>query len=214
MAVARFQFKPTGTKWIGVEIIVTYLCHSDPKVERVKITGLKQFGLILSHEYDIDALVNSARRIPCDVGGDCQESIKYEFDVTAFVADVVGFGIGIGKLGTGTAGWSTQSTEETFVFGTACLCCDAERVADRSVMDVKVAPTQANAIPWLVGFAGIGTAVALAGLNFDHPSLVPKIVIYGTASGMVASLGVAVARLAQFFRRKVQKLSNVSLDVH
>lgn len=206
MAVTKYRFKPRGTVWIGVELIVSYSCQTDPKVERVRITGVKQFGLILSSEYEIDALVDTVRRMPCEAGTDCREAVRYDFTVKTFTSDVMGLGIGVGKLGTGTAGWTTKATEELVHFGTACVCCDDERRApERAVTEVILVPSPQTATPWLVGFATLGTALALSFMNLNHPSLVPQIVVDATGVGALAAVGLAVARLVAFVRRGIRR---------
>jgi hypothetical protein len=202
MAVSIFKFKPADTVWINVEIVVTYSCNEIPKVERVKIRGLKQFGLILSSEYDIEVFVHAARRRRCDIGGDCRDAVEYEFDTKVFVSDVIGLGIGIGKIGTGTAGWTSPSTEEQRTFKTECICCDAEQASPMAGLSViTIVPSTPTATSWFIGFAALSTALTLAALNFDQPSVIPKLVLYGTAVGAVASLSVAVARVVAFLRR-------------
>jgi hypothetical protein len=148
MAVSIFKFKPADTVWISIEIVVTYSCDEIPKVERVKIRGLQQFGLILSSEYDIEVFVHAARRIPCDIGGGCRDAVEYEFDTKVFVSDVIGLGIGIGKLGTGTAGWTSRSTEEHLTFRTECVCCDAEQPRPMPGLSViNIVPSTATEFP-------------------------------------------------------------------
>ena len=206
MPVTKYRFKPHSTLWIGVEIIVSYSCQADPKVERVRITGIKQFGLILSSEYEIDAFVDTVRRMPCEAGADCREAVRYDFTVKTFISDVIGLGIGVGKLGTGTAGWTTKATEELAHFGTACGCCDDERrVPERAVTEVHLVPSPQTATPWLVGFATLGTALALSFMNLDHPSFVPQIVVDATGVGALAAVGVAGARLVAFLRRAIHR---------
>ncbi len=203
MAVSIFKFKPANTLWISVEIIVTYSCDEIPKVERVKTRGLKQFGLILSSEYDIEVFMHAARRRPCEIGGECREAVEYEFDTKVFVSDVIGFGIGIGKLGTGTAGWTSRASEEQRTFKTECVCCDAEQPRPtRGLSVINIVPSTTTATAWFIGFATLSTALALAALNLDQPSMIPRFVLYGTAVGAVASLGVAVARVVAFLRRR------------
>jgi hypothetical protein len=206
MPVTNYRFKPRSTLWIGIELIVSYSCQADPKVERVRITGIKQFGLILSSEYEIDAFVDTVRRIPCEAGTDCQEGVRYEFTIKTFISDVIGLGIGVGKLGTGTAGWTTKATEELLDFSTACVCCDEERRApERAVTVVHVVPSPGTATPWLVGFTTLGTAVALSLMNLDHPSQVPQLVVGATGVGALAAIVVAAARLIAFIRRAIRR---------
>lgn len=206
MPVTKYSFKPRSTLWIGVELIVSYSCQADPKVERVRITGIKQFGLILSSEYEIDAFVDTVRRMPCEASVDCRETMRYDFTVKTFISDVIGLGIGVGKLGTGTAGWTTKATEELVFFGTACVCCDDERpLPARAVTEVHVVPPLQTATPWLVGFATLGTALALSFMNLDDPSLVPQIVVDATGVGALAAVAVAGARLVAFLRRTMRR---------
>ncbi|HTV06860.1 MAG TPA: hypothetical protein VME86_15935 [Acidobacteriaceae bacterium] len=202
MPVAKYRFRPRSTLWIGIELIVSYSCYADPKVERVRITGVKQFGLILSSEYEIDAFVDTVRRIPCEADADCGEAVRYEFTVKTFTSDVIGLGIGVGKLGTGTAGWTSRATEELAYFDTACACCDDEtRPVDRIVSEVHIVASPQSATPWLLGFAALGTALAFSFMNLDQPSLVPKIVVDATGVGALAAVSVAGVRLIAFLRR-------------
>jgi len=203
MAVSIFKFKPAHTLWVSLEIIVTYSCDENPKVERVKIRGLKQFGLILSSEYDIEAFVHAARRRPCKIGSECRDAVEYEFDTKVFVSDVIGFGIGLGKLGTGTAGWTSAATEEQRTFKTECVCCDTEQPRQMPGLSViNIVQSTPTATSWFIGFATLSTALTLAALNLDQPSVIPRFVLYGTAVGAAASLGIAVARVVAFLRRQ------------
>lgn len=214
MPVTKYRFKPRRTLWIGVELIVSYSCQADPKVERVRITGIKQFGLILSSEYEIDAFVDTVRRIGCEAGSDCNEAMRYEFTVKTFISDVIGLGIGVGRLGTGTAGWTTKATEELGHFGTECVCCDDEsRVPERAVAEVHVVPSLQTATPWVIGFATLGAALGVSLMNLDHPSLVPQFVVGASGVGALAAVGVAGARLTAFLRRATSRNDKVREDL-
>lgn len=208
MPVSIFNFKPARTLWINIEIIVTYSCNEPPKVERVKIRGLKQFGLIFSSEYDVEVFVHAARKSPCDIGNDCDDAVEYEFDTKVFVSDVIGLGIGIGKLGTGTLGWTCKSTEEQRTFKTECVCCDAEQAKALAGLNViNIIQSTPSATSWFIGFAMLSTALTLAAFNFAQPSIIPKLFLYGTAVGAVASLGVAVTRMVVFVRRRIGEIA-------
>ncbi|MBL3558538.1 MULTISPECIES: hypothetical protein [Marinobacter] len=203
MPVIKYRFKPRRTLWIGVELIVSYSCEIAPKVERVRITGIKQFGFMLSSEYEIDAFVDTVRRMPCKASAEYQDAVMYEFSIKTFTSDVIGLGFGVGMLGTGTAGWTTKSTEELSHFGTPCVCCVEDSwVPERTVTGVHVAPSSHAATAWLVSLATLGTVLGLSLMNLDHPSLVPQFVVAATGVGTVAALGVTGARLIAFLRRK------------
>lgn len=216
MPVERFRIKPSGTLWVRVELIITYSCREDAKVERVRITGLKQFGLIVSSEYEIDAMVDTCKPVPCDTDVDCRDAVAYELIVKVYVSDVIGLGIGLGKLGTGTAGWTTNSTEEVVRLHTACMCCEGERqregriaeaadILQRIINMMRVAPPPEPATRWIVGFATAATALVLSILNFRHPSLIPMIVVYVMGVGAAISLGVGLFRLILSSRRRVSE---------
>lgn len=120
-----FKHRPRDTQWIGVEFFVGYSCTDLPEVDELVITGLRQVGFVFSHEYEIRAFVEEARRNGCKKPG-CDRAIEYEFDVRFHVSDKYGFGIGFGS-GTGTLGWTRPSRQYIETFTTRCICCDQEK---------------------------------------------------------------------------------------
>lgn len=215
MPVDIYRFKPLSTDWVGVEIVVTYTCKSEPKVERVRISGIKQFGLILSHEYDIDAFVDTFLQISCEELDGCHHPLRYAFKIKCLVSDVIGIGLGLGNLGTGTAGWRSTSTEEELRFETKCICCDGE--AGKAVAPLHLAFKQIDsprsATPLVVGSSALAVAFTAAVLNFDHPSLLPKFFVYGLGSGALAAALVILQRLRSFtLRRRETKRSTEAIS--
>src|SRR5215469_16268448 len=99
----RFKFKPPDTDWIRCELFVDYDCPTKPTVADLVITGIKQFGFIISHEYDVKAFVEGSSRQDCKKR-DCERALLYKFDVRVYVWNKVGIGFGFGR-GTGTLGF-------------------------------------------------------------------------------------------------------------
>ncbi|HXT71119.1 MAG TPA: hypothetical protein VN700_15255 [Vicinamibacterales bacterium] len=214
MAVSCFRFKPADTRWIGIEVYVTYSCDEAPKVERKKITGLKQISFIVGYEYDVDAFVHKTRRVPCTAEAGCNRAVLYECDVKVFVSDTIGLGIGVGKVGTGTLGWPTESTEEMLTLKTDCVCCDDEGPKELSA-DHTIAISQAppSAISWFVGFGVLGAAVTAAELGLGSSSVLPVVALYGVALGTACAAVAAGIRLAAFFRRRRRGRDRVPVNM-
>jgi hypothetical protein len=120
----KFVYKPPNTRWIKCELFVSYECDVKPKVEDVVITGIKQFGFILSTEYDIKASVEESERRNC-TREECDTAIEYHFNVKCSVYEKIGLGFGLGS-GTGTLGWTRTSIDYFESFTTRCICCDQE----------------------------------------------------------------------------------------
>jgi len=76
--IERFSLKPGGTIWIGYDIFASYDCATKPKISEKVITNLRQFGFIISHEYEIVADVGKVRRNKC-TKEDCKDAISYTF---------------------------------------------------------------------------------------------------------------------------------------
>jgi hypothetical protein len=198
-----YRFKPKGTSWIGVEVIVQYSCKAEPKVERVRISGVKQFGFIVSHEYDIDAFVDTSRRIGCEEQlSSCSNPRRYSFTVKCLLSGVVGFGLGIGKVGTGTAGWRSRTEEQQLSFQTRCICCDDEVEQAPAIVYLRIEPSEStrSATALILGLTALGLGLTASILNFDHPSLLPKLFVYGTGSATLAAAVVTLRRLVTFWR--------------
>lgn len=192
MSIKRIRFKPKGTLWVMVELFVSYGCEQAPEIRSLKIRGVKQFGLILSHEYDIDAFVHDVRPRACRMSRDCTSAVEYECDAKVFVSDVVGFGLGIGKLGTGTVGWPSESKEQTFTFTTDCICCDQPGgLPQRTLAYFQETQT---ATAWFVAFSSLGAALSLSVLNWNADMLLPRLVVYGSLAGAAVSGVIAIAR--------------------
>lgn len=120
--VDKFSYDTQGTVGISVEILVTFGCDQEPKIDKTKITGLNQVGFIISSEYEVEPYVDGSKKVPCEKKG-CQEAIQYEIVVKFFVYLVIGVGFGLG-WGTGTAGWRSKSLVQSTNFTTRCICCD------------------------------------------------------------------------------------------
>jgi len=191
MSIKRIRFKPRGTMWVNVELFVSFGCEQAPEIRSLKIRGVKQFGLILSHEYDIDAFVDEVKRRACRTSRDCTSAVEYECDAKVFVSDVVGLGLGIGKLGTGTVGWPSESKEQTFTFTTDCICCDEPGGLQRTATYL---PSTQSATAWFVAFSSLGAALSLSVLNWGAETLLPRLVVYGSIAGAAVSGVIAIAR--------------------
>ena len=116
-----FRHKPRNTDWIGCEVFVSYDCDSTPKVDELVVTGVKQLGFVLSHEYDVRAKVTTYTRELCNLE-DCTNGVRYHFTVRFSVFDRVGLGFGAGG-GTGTFGITLKPDHSTVSWLTDCICC-------------------------------------------------------------------------------------------
>jgi hypothetical protein len=206
MPLQRHKFKPADTDWITVEIVVAYSCESPPKVESTKISGLKQFGFILSSEYDIEVMVDDYWRHSCDRAG-CQTAFQYDFDVKLFVADIVGLGLNLGSWGTGTAGWRFPTTEEQHSLSTACICCDdkleEKRMLAEAAASVRRRP---DASALIIGFSAIAAAGVLSVVYVDHPNHLGISFLWICSFALLTSLLVIMRRLAARMRRRKTEL--------
>jgi len=128
--IDRFVHKPLNTLWIGSELFVEYDCDSKPTKTDHFITGIKQFGFIVSHEYEVIPQVEGSRLKECHKEA-CEHAIKYELDVRYYIYEKVGLGFGLGT-GTGTAGLTTRSTDYLKTFETQCICCAREESLSRA----------------------------------------------------------------------------------
>ena len=205
MAVSLYRFKPAHTSFITVEVIVSYSCTEPPKVEKYDICGLKQFAVILSSEYEVTPIVHSWKRKPCEAVTDCDHPVAYDLELKAFVKDVIGLGIGIGKIGTGTLGIRFRSTEETLHLTTECVCCDEEDEKRAATQFAGYAADSAAlaAIAWFVGMTAFSSALALALLNHEQSSLLARAFVDVVSIGATASLIAAVVRLFAYSRRRM-----------
>ncbi len=198
-----YRVKPKGTNWVGAEIVVSSSCNSEPKVERVRVTGVKQFGFIVSHEYDIGAYVDECHRERCRFS-DCGDSVMYKFKVKCLVADVIGIGFGLGNVGTGTGGFTTPSREQFFDFKSSCVCCDdvSREGSAPFLVFIESRGGQPSATPLVLAFTALGVGLTAAILNFGSASILPRLFIYGTASCMSVAALLAVWRIYLRFRRE------------
>jgi hypothetical protein len=192
-----FKFKPQDTDWIRCELFVDYDCATKPKVTDLVITGIKQFGFIISHEYDVKAFVEGSLRQDCK--GDCERAVLYTFDVRVYVWNKVGLGFGFGG-GTGTLGWTSRSFDHILRFDTRCICCD-------DVMDSKEASVnridsrpRSEVGPVLLTLAAIGGGIAFSIAYSDR--LVSQIFLISTGIATLLSILVTIWRVVRSRPRK------------
>lgn len=206
MPLQRHTLKPRDTLWISVEVIVAYSCDSPPEVKSSKIRGLRQFAFIVGHEYDVDVMVDEAKRVPCQQL-DCDYAARHDYDIKIFVSDTIGLGLGIGNWGTGTAGWSFPATEETQTLETPCICCDDTLEGKRMYLESKDIQRRAlDSVSLIIGFSALASAIALSVVYFDHPSSLGKIFLSGVSFVLFSSVLVALRRvLALVTRRKHER---------
>jgi hypothetical protein len=200
MAVTLYRFKPAHTSFINVEIIVSYSCTEPPKVEKCDISGLKQFAVIVSSEYEVTPVVHSWKRKPCEAVSGCNRAVAYDFEMKVFVKDVIGLGIGIGKIGTGTLGIRFRSTEESLHLTAECICCDDEEGRRAATQAGGSESSALAAIAWFWGFSAFSTALALA---YPQPNPLATGFMIFTAFGVVASLCIVFIRMITFAQRRI-----------
>jgi hypothetical protein len=180
---------------------VAYFCESPPEIKSTKIRGLKNFAFIFGHEYDIEALIDDYKQVTCEQPG-CSNAIQYECVFKTYVSEMVGFGLGIGNWGTGTAGWSFEATEQEQKLMTPCICCDKELEKKRVVQaPVWVEQRAYDSISLIAGLSVLAFAIALSILYFDHPSNLGKIFLYGASTASAVSVVVTILRVIQYLKR-------------
>jgi len=169
-----FKHKPPGTSWIGSELFVSFDCEIKPVVEEIVITGIKQFGFIFSHEYDIKAYIEDSRQFKCEKEK-CNLAVAYKFDVRFNVYEKIGIGFGLGA-GTGTFGWTTGSISYIEQFKTRCICCDEgdisrERrrvIEERWRLPINLYPRAETGLSAVAAFSALGTALAISLVYPEH----------------------------------------------
>src|SRR5438477_8084483 len=169
-----FKYKPPGTLWIGCDLSIEYDCESKPQPVGLVITGIKQFGFIISHEYEVIPHVEESRRKPCSKEK-CEYAIRYEFDVRFSVYDTIGFGFGLG-VGTGTLGVKTSATDHVVTLTTRCICCDKDELATRGYQQrveprplIQLRPRDEIGIAAVAAFAALAAGLAVSVSNVSHP---------------------------------------------
>jgi hypothetical protein len=163
----KFTFKPKWTEWIKCNLYVAFDCATKPKVADMLISGFRQIGFILSHEYELKPFVEETQRMECSKDG-CERAILYKFNVRIDIYDKFGIGFGLGS-GTGTIGWISQPYSDVHTFTTECVCCDddlppvipSEEELVRQLMS-RLGHEEASKLPVVAASAVVGTALAFA----------------------------------------------------
>jgi len=201
----HFKYKPPDTLWIGCDLFIEYDCESKPQRVGLVITGIKQFGFIISHEYEVIPYVEESRRRSCSKE-ECKYAIRYEFDVRFSVYDTIGLGFGLG-VGTGTFGWKSRPTDHVVTFTTRCTCCDRDELAVRGYQQ-KVEPgpliqlrlRDEIGIAAVAAFTALGAGLAVSVSNVGHP-LSQAFLAFTGASTLVSAL-IVFRRFAKYRVRK------------
>ena len=174
-------------------------------------SGCKQIGFLLSQQYDFTGpYIRNVQKASCP-RDDCENAIRYRYQVNYGVGEKVGFGINLG-WGTGTFGHSFKSKFHDEEFVTKCICCDEFQQFENK--NVNRAPLiwwrqsgrDSNSI---AGFILIALTIIAVSV-FDTDTLIEGLRYAGYAA-ILASF-IVIVRHIVFYRSKSDPLNHSTIE--
>lgn len=202
--IDRQEEKPAQTTLLKLDVFVEYKCEDEPSVSTVVYRGMKQFGFIWSHQYDVQVKVERVLHRTCELD-ECAEGHSYAYWLHYYVYETVGLGFGAGP-GTGTWGWTKRVSDYTKSYESTCFCCEPDDIVPEPLSDAESLngrfEPRADAQAIIVGSLSVTALSIYALVNFGSlaGNLTATLVVAPLFSSAILS-GIRLARGSQLFAR-------------